>query len=80
MGVGIAYYNKLIFNNLHFLYVSFIIFVLLGIYVFIYSIIDKNSSSKLVKIDYQAINVNRSVKIAWILLIIVMIGLYLFFN
>lgn len=80
LGVGIAYYNKLIFTNLHFLYVSFFIFVLLAFYVFVFSLLDKKSGTKLTKIDYQPIKVNRSVKIAWIALIIIMIGLYLFFN
>jgi SSS family solute:Na+ symporter len=78
IGTGILFYNKLIFNGLHFLYVSFIIFVILGIYVFVYSLIDKKSIHT--KIDYKPIKIDRSVKIAWIVLIILMIGLYLFFN
>jgi SSS family solute:Na+ symporter len=78
IGTGILYYNNLIFSGLHFLYLSFIIFVVLGIYVFIYSIIDKNTIRT--KIEYKPIKINVSVKIAWIILIILMVGLYLFFN
>lgn len=78
IGTGILYYNNLIFSGLHFLYLSFIIFVVLGIYVFIYSIIDKNTIRT--KIEYKPIKINVSVKIAWIILILLMVGLYLFFN
>lgn len=78
IGTGILYYNNLIFSGLHFLYLSFIIFVILGIYVFIYSIIDKNTIRT--KIEYKPIKINLSVKIAWVILILLMVGLYLFFN
>ena len=80
IGIGIAYYNNLIFNSLHFLYVSFVIFVILGLYVFAYSHVDKNSSNKIAKIDYKPIKIDRSVKIAWAFLIVLMIGLYWFLN
>lgn len=80
LGIGIAYYNKLLFNNLHFLYVSFIIFVLLAVYVYIYSLIDTKSGQKIAKIDYQPIQITRAVKTAWVVLILVMAGLYLYFN
>ena len=78
IGTGILYYNNLIFSGLHFLYLSFIIFMVLGIYVFIYSIIDKNTIRT--KIEYKPIKINVSVKIVWIILILLMVGLYLFFN
>ncbi|MDD3321924.1 MAG: sodium/solute symporter [Paludibacter sp.] len=80
LGIGILYYNNLIFKGLHFLYISFIIFVILGIYVFVYSLIDSKSNQTIAKIDYQPIKIDAKVKVAWILLVVVMVGLYLFFN
>ncbi len=78
IGIGILYYNKLIFSELHFLYVSFIIFVILAAYVLVYSLLDRKTLRT--KIDYQPIKINTGVKIAWIFLIVVMIGVYVWFN
>jgi SSS family solute:Na+ symporter len=78
MVTGILYYTKVIFKELHFLYLSFLIFVLLSAFVIIFSLLDKTSSNNL--LEYKPININNKVKIAWGLLIVIMIGLYIFFR
>ena len=78
IGTGILYYNNLIFNGLHFLYISFIIFIILSIYVFGYSVLDKKTIRT--GIAYTPIRIDTSVKIAWLILVLLMVGLYLFFN
>ena len=78
LGVGIAYYCGLIFEGLHFLYISFFIFVVLAIFVSIFSLADKSATSS--SLEYKPIKINKGVKIAWSLLVVVMVGLYVFFN
>lgn len=78
IGTGILYYCGLIFPRLHFLYLSFFIFVILAIFVFVCSLLDKTESSS--SLFYKPIKINKGVKIAWSLLVVVMIGLYVFFN
>lgn len=78
LGTGIAYYCGLIFKGLHFLYLSFFIFVVLAIFIYVFSLIDKSAISS--SLDYKPIKINKGVKVAWSLLVVVMIGLYFFFN
>lgn len=78
LGIGILYYCKLLLADMHFLYLSFFIFVILACFIFIYSLLDKTESSS--TLEYKPIKINKSVKTAWVLLIVVMIGLYIFFN
>jgi SSS family solute:Na+ symporter len=78
LGIGILYYCKLLLADMHFLYLSFFIFVILSCFIFIYSLLDKTESSS--TLEYKPIKINKSVKTAWVLLIVVMIGLYIFFN
>jgi len=78
IGTGILYYCGLIFPGLHFLYLSFFIFVILAIFVFVCSLLDKTESSS--SLSYKPIKINKGVKIAWSLLVVVMVGLYVFFN
>ncbi len=78
LGIGILYYCGYILQGLHFLYLSFFIFVALCCFILIYSILDKTTSSS--TLDYKPIKVYKNVKIAWIILIFVMIGLYMYFN
>ena len=79
IGTGILYYNNLIFSGLHFLYVSFIIFVVLAAFVFLFSFADRKTAS-VSTLDYQPIKIEKKVKLAWLLLILIMVGLYIFFN
>jgi solute:Na+ symporter, SSS family len=79
IGIGVLYYNNLIFKGLHFLYISFMIFVALAVFVFVFSLIDKQKES-VSTLDYQPIKIERKVKIVWATLIVVMIGMYVWFN
>lgn len=80
ISTGILYYKNLIFGGIHFLYVSFIIFVILAGYVFAYSLFIAKADVKLSTIDYQPIKIERKVKIAWFVLVTIMCMLYVVFN
>lgn len=79
LGVGILYYCGVIFADLHFLYISFIIFVALGIFTMVCSLADKHAVTRSI-LDYKPVFVKPSVKIALAVLIVVMVSLYVFFN
>ncbi|KAA6352235.1 Sodium/glucose cotransporter [termite gut metagenome] len=78
IGTGVLYYTGLIFQGLHFLYLSFIIFLVLAGFIYLFSLKDKPQSCS--TLDYKPVKINNKVKIAWAILILVMIGLYVFFN
>jgi SSS family solute:Na+ symporter len=78
LGVGILYYTGLIFSNLHFLYISFFIFLVLAIFIFGVSLFDKKKVS--VSVDYKPVKNGKAVIVLWTILIAVMIGLYIIFN
>jgi len=78
IGTGIMYYSGLIFPGLHYLYLSFFIFILLICFLFVFSLFDKTKSAS--TLDYKPIKVTRNVKMAWGLLIVIMICVYAFFN
>jgi SSS family solute:Na+ symporter len=78
IGTGVLYYAGWIFQGLHFLYLSFIIFLVLAAFIYLFSLKDKSPSGS--TLDYKPVKINNKVKIAWGLLILVMIGLYIFFN
>ena len=78
IGTGILYYTGLIFSGMHYLYLSFFIFVVLALFIFIWS--KAVSKPSLQKMEYVPIKVNKKVKIAWGILVLCMIGVYLFFN
>jgi SSS family solute:Na+ symporter len=78
ISTGILYYAGLIFQKLHFLYLSFIIFIVLATFIGLFSMNDKFQSSS--TLDYKPIKINNKVKITWAILIATMIGLYVFFN
>jgi SSS family solute:Na+ symporter len=99
LGIGVAYYMRLIFDGIHFLYLSFAIFIVLAAFIIIFSLAERlgkrsthqpatcggfteghESSVGNPMLAYKPANINRRVKITWLLLIIVMIGLYIFFN
>lgn len=78
IGIGVLWYQKLLFSGLHFLYVSFIIFVILAVFTLMFSLIKKESYKT--QLIHTKIQIPTRVKIAWGILIVVMIGLYLYFN
>lgn len=85
LGTGVLYlwvFPNGTYNWPHFLLLSFYIFVALSILAFIITIIDKNGQKDhqaLLKID-PAAKPDFQVKLLWILLTVVMIALYIFFN
>ncbi|MDR2915733.1 MAG: sodium/solute symporter [Tannerella sp.] len=78
IGTGILYYSGLIFPGLHYLYLSFVIFVILICFLFIFSLFDKTESASV--LDYKPIRITTSVKAVWGVLLIAMICVYVFFN
>ena len=78
IGTGILYYMKLIFNDLHFLYLSFMIFIVLAVFIFVFSLADKSISNTMLK--HKPIKVDSKVKTVWLVIVVIMIGLYIFFN
>jgi len=81
LGTGVLYYNKLILNNVHFLYVSFLIFVLLSVFVIIYSLIKPKELANEENLTTPvSIHPGKKVIVAWSLLILVMLIMYLIFN
>ena len=85
MGTGVLYlwvFPNGTYNWPHFLLLSFYIFVVLSVMIFLISIADKKGQKDhqaLLKIDAAA-KPDKHVKILWILLSLVMVALYLFFN
>ncbi|NLO70825.1 MAG: sodium/solute symporter [Porphyromonadaceae bacterium] len=79
IGIGLLYYLNLIFNGIHFLYISFGIFVILSIFVLAYSLFATKADEPKT-IEIEKIKVSSGVKIAWGALILIMIVLYNVFN
>ncbi len=77
---GVLYYSNLIFPGVHFMYLSFALFILLSLFVFVFSKFEKKTDQPVSSIEYKPIKINGKVKVAWILLILVMIAIYLIFN
>jgi SSS family solute:Na+ symporter len=78
IGAGILYYMGWLFSGMHFLYLSFFIFVILALFNLVFSLLDTSASRN--RLHYGPIYVNRSVKSVWIALCALMLGLYIFFN
>ena len=78
IGTGLLYYCGFIFQGLHFLYLSFFIFVALACFAGVYSLADQTPSQS--TLDYKPISIPRKVKLAWVTLAVVMIGVYICFN
>lgn len=78
--IGVLFYTNIIFNGIHYLYVSVFIFIILSLFLFIYSLSDKKEDQAVRILDYKPIKVSRRVKFAWSLLVVVMILVYIFFN
>ena len=78
IGIAILFYTKVIFRDVHFLYISFGIFIFLAAFIFVFSSICKNTEEY--TSTYKPVKITNGVKIAWGILIAIMIGLYVFFN
>lgn len=80
LGTGLLYYSNVIFSGIHYLYVSVLIFVVLALFLFVFSLLDKRDDASAQVMDYKPGRVDRSVKIAWLFLILVMVIMYIVFN
>ncbi|MFA5469965.1 MAG: Na+/glucose cotransporter, partial [Bacteroidales bacterium] len=78
IGTGILYYTGLIFSGMHYLYLSFFIFVVLAFFILIWSLATAKPSVQ--TLEFVPIRVGRGVKLAWGFLVLCMLGLYVFFN
>lgn len=78
LGTGVLYYMGYLLPGLHFLYLSFLIFVVLAVFICVFSWMDKTGKHS--ESTYIPIQVNKKVKMAWLILIAIMISLYIFFN
>lgn len=78
IGTGILYYCGIIFQGIHFLYISFAIFLVLALFLFLYSLYDTQHVAK--DMTYQRQPVSTKIKWLWGVLIIVMIVMYIIFN
>jgi SSS family solute:Na+ symporter len=78
LGTGILYYTGYIFSGLHFLYLSFFIFVTLATFILIFSSATK--TKKRCEFDYIITKQSKTIQVAWIILAVTMIALYFIFN
>jgi SSS family solute:Na+ symporter len=78
IGSGVLYYTGRLFSELHFLYLSFILFLVLSVFLVVFSLFDTSASRS--ALTYRPVKVNGKVKVAWLALVVIMIGIYLFFN
>lgn len=78
IGTGVLYYCGIIFQGLHYLYLSFFIFIILACFIGVFSLADKSPVSS--SLEYKIMKTDRNVKLVWGLLIIVMVSVYIFFN
>ena len=80
IGLGILYYCGLIFQGLHYLYLSCGIFIILALFIWIYSLC-RPAGEQAGEISVaHPVKVTTGLKIAWGLLIAAMVGVYIFFN
>ncbi|MDD2560434.1 MAG: hypothetical protein PHE04_07210, partial [Bacteroidales bacterium] len=75
---GVLYYTGVIFSGMHYLYLSFFIFVVLALFIFVWSLAASKPSVQ--RIEFVPVKVSKGVKIAWGFLVLCMLGLYVFFN
>ncbi len=80
IGLGIMYYCGLIFNGLHYLFLSCGIFIVLCFFIWLFTIAENRPSESTSLQDARIMKVTPGLKIAWGLLIICMIAVYMFFN
>lgn len=78
--VNVGHSTVAYLHSIHFLLLSFYIFVLLGVLTFLITILDPKSGSQN-ELDYGKLPApSRKVWFMWIALIVVMLGMYLIFN
>ena len=80
LGIGVLYYTNILCKGVHYLYVSVLIFVVLALFLLIYSLLDKKEDSTVRVLNYKPVKVTGAVGLVWSLLIIVMIMVYILFN
>lgn len=80
LAIGILFYMQVLFAGMHFLYLSFFLFVLLSVFVVVYSLFDNRTDSLENTLDYKPLKVTTAVKLTWGLLVVVMVALYILFN
>jgi SSS family solute:Na+ symporter len=82
---GFLHSAGLLFTGLHFLYHSFFIFLFLVCFIVICSLFDRAPTASATSptdnpLHHRPIRITRSVRLVWLLLILLMLSLYIFFN
>ena len=80
IGVGILYYCGLIFPGAHYMYISVGLFLFLALFTVVFSLLDSKSVPAPMQESVTLLKVSTPVKIAWALLVAVMVVLYIVFN
>ncbi len=84
IGLGILYYCGLIFQGMHYLYLSAIIFAILCLFIWVYTLACRSCAAVSAQegevLVHAPIKVSGGLKLAWLLLVIAMVGVYVFFN
>jgi SSS family solute:Na+ symporter len=80
LATGLLYYSGIIFQGIHYLYVSVMLFLLLMLFLFLYSLADHRKRETTLLPVTGPIRITRSLMIGWLTLIVSMIILYLVFN
>ncbi|MBO7232780.1 MAG: Na+/glucose cotransporter, partial [Bacteroidales bacterium] len=84
IGLGILYYCGLIFQGMHYLYLSAIIFAILCLFIWVYTLACRSCAAVSARegevLVHAPIKVSGGLKLAWLLLVIAMVGVYIFFN
>ena len=78
IGTGILYYCGLILQGVHFLYISFAIFVFLSAFLFLFSMYDRAHITGDIPFTRQP--ADPKIRLMWAILILVMIVLYIIFR
>ncbi len=82
IGLGILYYCGLIFNGVHYLYLSCAIFLILAAFIWIFSLLANTSSDESVSQNMAPapMKVTPGLRFAWIALVLCMVAVYIIFN
>src|SRR5690606_26764250 len=57
LGIGVLYYTNIIFNGVHYLYVSVLIFIILNLFLLIYSLLDKKEDTDVRLLNFKPVKV-----------------------
>ena len=80
IGTGLMYYSGLIFREIHYLYVSVFIFVILALLMVFLSLLDKAKEPSLPALVTETEGMDRASKLGWAALFAVMLTVYIVFN